>query len=79
MEPGRRGGSLLTKLNAFVESIDCKLSGGIGAHAWMDGEASCGGHCNDSPHAAKMLDEIVNHKMGSFDVCFLQICQRGDE
>lgn len=64
---------LLTKLNAFAESIKCKLGSRVGAHAWMDDAASCGGHCNDSPHAAKMLDEVVNHKMGSFDVCFLRV------
>lgn len=70
---GEGEGVLLTKLDVFVDPIDGKLRSGVGAHAWMDGAASCGGHCNDSPHAAKMLDEIVNHKMGSFDVCFLRI------
>lgn len=73
IEPEGGGKSFLTKLNAFVESINCKLSGGIGAHAWMDDAAGCGGHCNDSPHAAKVLDEIVDHKMGSLYVCFLRI------
>ena len=67
-----RGAGLLTKLEAFVDSVDRKLGGSVGAHARMHGEASCGGNRNDGPHAAEMLDEIVNHQIWTLDIGFLQ-------
>ena len=53
---------------------DCKLGGGIGVHTGMDGCASCGGYGNDRPYASELLDQIVNLKVGPFDVGLLRIC-----
>ena len=40
----------------------------------MDGCASCGGYSNDRPYTSELLDQLVNLKVGPFDVGLLPIC-----
>lgn len=67
-------GVLLTKLEAFVDPIDRKLRGPIRAHTWIDGCAGNRGYRNNCTYATKMLDEMMDHEKGAFDVGLLQNC-----
>ena len=64
---------LRTGLQTFVDAVHCEFGGGVGARGRMDDGAGGGGDGDDcSCCAAKVLEEIVDHEMGAFDVGFLQ-------